>query len=147
MTSNAFNKYCIDCKKRKTTHFIVYLGIFVCLDCATDHSQLSKFQNSQEYIKDCSKEQWDDWQLRSVQMGSNKKLFDLFKEYDINEMELVKKYTQPAVKWYKNKHMNLLDGVTEEQFEEAYPKPAKNMREKLYNASNKMSNFKETQIS
>jgi hypothetical protein len=27
---NPFNKYCIDCKKKKTTHALVWLGIYVC---------------------------------------------------------------------------------------------------------------------
>lgn len=56
MTGNAFNKFCLDCKKRKTSHFVVYLGIFVCFDCATAHSKLDYFEKSRCYIKDVDKE-------------------------------------------------------------------------------------------
>lgn len=66
MTGNAFNKFCLDCKKKKTSHFVVYMGIFVCMDCATHHSRLRNFIQSEQYIKDVNVEQWDDWQLKSV---------------------------------------------------------------------------------
>jgi len=35
--ANPYNKYCIDCKKNQTTHAIVWLGVFVCKDCAELH--------------------------------------------------------------------------------------------------------------
>jgi len=37
LSSDVFNKYCIDCKSKTTTHFVVSMGIFVCMDCATEH--------------------------------------------------------------------------------------------------------------
>ena len=36
----AYNKYCIDCKQKKTTHFVVWTGTFVCQKCAEAHVQL-----------------------------------------------------------------------------------------------------------
>lgn len=83
------------------------------MDCATLHSKMRYFTHSESYIKDVLKEQWDDWQLKSIQIGSNKKLFDVCKEYDIHELELTKKYNQPIVKYYKNRHMALLDDMVE----------------------------------
>lgn len=129
MTGNAFNKFCLDCKKKKTSHFVVYLGIFVCMDCATNHSRMKYFVQSDQYIKDVNVEQWDDWQLKSVQLGDNKKLFDVFKEYDINELEFTKKYSQPVVKWYRNRHMATLDGKLQE-FDQMYSKPPKTVSER-----------------
>ena len=129
MTGNAFNKFCLDCKKKKTSHFVVYLGIFVCMDCATNHSRMRQFIQSDQYIKDVNVEQWDDWQLKSVQLGDNKKLFDVFKEYDINELEFTKKYNQPVVKWYRNRHMATLDGKVQE-FDQMYQKPPKTVGER-----------------
>ena len=32
--ANPFNNFCIDCKQNKSTHAIVWLGAFVCGDCA-----------------------------------------------------------------------------------------------------------------
>ena len=39
-TGIAYNKYCIDCKQKKTTHFVVWTGTFVCEKCADLHSKL-----------------------------------------------------------------------------------------------------------
>ena len=35
--STPYNKYCIDCKNKPTTHFILWLGSYVCEDCAKIH--------------------------------------------------------------------------------------------------------------
>ena len=62
MTKTPFNKYCIDCKKKQTTHCVVVYGIFVCEDCATSH--LYDYPNgamSYCYVKKCSGEFWDDY--------------------------------------------------------------------------------------
>ena len=37
ITGNPYNKYCLDCKKAKSTHFLVWLGIFTCKKCADNH--------------------------------------------------------------------------------------------------------------
>jgi hypothetical protein len=41
MTGNPYNKYCIDCKKKRTSHFLVQYGLFVCEDCAHIHDQMN----------------------------------------------------------------------------------------------------------
>lgn len=33
-TGIAYNKYCIDCQQKKSTHFVVWTGTFVCKNCA-----------------------------------------------------------------------------------------------------------------
>ena len=72
--SNPYNKYCLDCKKNQTTHAIVWLGVFVCKDCADLH-RVTFGGNQYSYIKDVYGEQWDDYQLRSVCFGGNQALF------------------------------------------------------------------------
>lgn len=58
--SNPYNKYCIDCKKNQTTHAILWLGIFVCKNCADEHR--ANFGGNQKcYIKDVFGELWDDY--------------------------------------------------------------------------------------
>lgn len=48
-----FNKYCIDCKKRKTTHAIVFMGIYVCESCSKSHFYYTnQSRMSTLYIKD-----------------------------------------------------------------------------------------------
>ena len=57
----SFNKYCIDCKKRKTSRALIWLGTFVCKHCALRHEQLPQNQQSTVYIKAVFKENWDDY--------------------------------------------------------------------------------------
>lgn len=63
--ANPYNKYCIDCKKNKTTHAIIWLGAFVCEECANMHKDLFG-GNQYSYVKNVYKENWDDYQLRSL---------------------------------------------------------------------------------
>lgn len=66
MEGNPFNKYCIDCKKKRTSHFLVQYGLFVCQDCANIHNQMNGYQLSKLQIKHVYYEHWDDYQLRSI---------------------------------------------------------------------------------
>ena len=61
MKGNPFNKYCLDCKKKKTTHFLVEYGIFVCKDCAHLHQKANNFAISNLNVKHVLKEHWDDY--------------------------------------------------------------------------------------
>ena len=55
-----YNKYCIDCKKNQTTHFLVWYGSFVCKSCAEEH--VEAFGGNQNvYSKDVYGEHWDDY--------------------------------------------------------------------------------------
>ena len=117
MTGTPFNKYCIDCKKKKTSHFLVWLGTYVCKNCAEEHSQLGNSTMSTCYVKDVYGEHWDDYQLKSIQIGGNRKIFEgIFKKYELTDFEFSKKYKHPAVKWYIQKHKFLMDGGNEDEF-------------------------------
>lgn len=79
-------------------------------------------------------ENWDDYQLRSIQIGGNKKLFEILKEYDLDTNEsssavIKKKYKHEAVQWYRKRHMWQMDGGKVENY--TVNKPAKNFKEKL----------------
>ena len=55
-----YNKYCLDCKNKQTTHCIDWLGVYVCEECANTH--IDTFGGNQySYVKDVYKEQWDDY--------------------------------------------------------------------------------------
>ena len=66
MTGTPFNKYCIDCKKNQTSHFLVWLGTFVCQGCAIMHLNLPHGCQSKSYVKEVYKDHWDDYQLKSL---------------------------------------------------------------------------------
>lgn len=109
-TKNAFNKYCIDCKKNATTHALIWLGTFVCETCANMHlDHLPNGCMSRTYVKKVAEEHWDDYHLRSVQLGGNKPLFDILKEYQIQDLDFEKRYKHPALNWYKRRHAAKMD--------------------------------------
>ena len=83
LSENPFNKYCIDCKKNKTTHFLVWLGSFVCESCSIEHLNLPYGSQSRTMVKNILNDHWDDYQLRSIAIGGNKPLFEILKEYEI----------------------------------------------------------------
>ena len=104
LLKDPFNKFCIDCKKNKTTHALIWLGTFVCGQCAQNHlAYLANGQQSQVYCKEVHKEQWDDYQLRSVQFGANKAFFNVLKEYDLLDADFAVKYKHAAVNWHKKR--------------------------------------------
>ena len=104
MVGNPFNKYCIDCKRAKTTHFLVWIGTFVCGACANGHLEMKNGGMSKTYVKDVLNEHWDDYQLKSVQLGGNKQLFEILKDFKLENVSLEKRYNHRAVRWYARKH-------------------------------------------
>jgi hypothetical protein len=55
---------------------MVWHGTFICADCAAKHQELIP-GNSQNYIKDLFMDHWDEYQLKSVELGGNKQFFDI----------------------------------------------------------------------
>ena len=81
LVKDAFNTFCVDCGKQKSTHFNVTFGTFVCEGCARMHWQLFDMQES--YVKACLTEHWDKHQLKVAQMYGNKPFFEFLKQYGI----------------------------------------------------------------
>ena len=63
-------------------------------------------------------EQWDDCQLRVVQMGGNKAFFELLQEYRIERESIDKRYRSEAVRWYARRMVNRVEG---KEFKEQPP--------------------------
>ena len=85
---------------------------------------------SKKYVKDIYSEPWDDQQCKSVQIGGNEKLFNIWKEYQILDMDINKRYMHPATTWYIQKHKHLfMNDVSEDSF--TVPPPPKNFKEKV----------------
>ena len=82
---------------------IIWLGTFVCEDCANIH--LVTFGSQARYVKSIFNDHWDDLCLKSIQIGGNKKLFELFKEYGIENDALQIKYKHDCVRYYLNTHI------------------------------------------
>lgn len=124
--SYKYNKYCIDCKRAQTTHFLLYMGSYVCESCAKEHVKIFG-GNSNVYVKDVLNEHWDDYQLKSLCLGGNEPLFELLREYQLeNESDISKKYKSAAAQWYKRKHLADMDDIA---FDQA--KPPKDWNERM----------------
>lgn len=55
-------------------------------------------------------EHWDDFQLKSVQVGGNKELYEVMKEYDLLKLPMEKKYTHKVIQWFMRRHVAKIDG-------------------------------------
>jgi hypothetical protein len=81
-------------------------------------------------VKDIFNEHWDDTQLKAMQLGGNKALFDIMKEYEIQELENKARYNHKVLRWYR---MNLCARMVGEKFDE--PKPGKTFKEDVQKKS------------
>ena len=72
------------------------------------------------------KDHWDDYQLKSIQIGGNKPLFEILKEYGMENAELPGKYKHSCVAWYRKSHLAKMDGVDFDA-----PKPPKDWNERI----------------
>ena len=55
-----YNHFCINCKRRKSTHFLLWIGAFTCDHCASA-IQVACGGNKFCYVKDVFGDQWDDY--------------------------------------------------------------------------------------
>ena len=86
LTKDAFNTFCVECGKNKSTHFNVTYGIFICESCAKIHWAV--FDMTKSYVKACFTENWDKHQLKVAQMFGNRPYFDFIKQYGIQKMSI-----------------------------------------------------------
>ena len=93
------------------------------------------------YVKDVLAENWDDYQLRSIALGGNNNFYNVLKEYEIIDLETKQKYKHDAVKWYRARHMWLMDGGEADKYK--HPKPAKSFDERLQRAQSFAQNVGE----
>lgn len=110
MMGNPFNHYCLSCKTQYSTHAILWLGAYCCVDCAKKVSDKSNGY-AECYIKSIFNEQWDDYQLRSVALGGNQAVFDIMREYNLETKPLHEVINHAALKWFRKYHIAMMDGV------------------------------------
>lgn len=111
VTNDPFNHYCLNCKQSQSTHVMLWLGAFICENCKP-HFLLNCGGNQQCYIKSIFNEHWDDYQLRSIAFGGNRNVFNVLLENQIEKTPMVLNYNHAAVKSYRQKLMNKMDGVS-----------------------------------
>ena len=99
---DTYNKFCIDCNRNESTHANITYGTFICGDCAKVHIQ--NIGTDKHYIKTIFGDAWDQYQIKIIQIGGNKRLWDFFKQYNGLEQKLIQsKYDSAPAKYYKKK--------------------------------------------
>ncbi len=105
LTDDAFNKFCIDCQLKQSTHALLAYGIFVCKDCANEHIKVFHGKGRSQ-VKEIFTEQWDDMQLEAIApgVGGNKLLFNYMQDYEgLAQQQIEKRYTTSQLGWYARK--------------------------------------------
>lgn len=98
---DTYNKFCIDCNRLESTHANITYGTFVCQECANQHFMLGM---DKSYIKALFGDPWDNYQLRIVQIGGNKRLWDFLKQYNgLEQKPIAAKYKSAAASFYRKK--------------------------------------------
>lgn len=98
---DTYNKFCIDCNRLESTHANITYGTFVCQECANLHYM---FGMDKSYIKPLFGEPWDNYQLKIVQLGGNKRLWDFLKQYNgLEQKPVAAKYKHAAASFYRKK--------------------------------------------
>jgi ADP-ribosylation factor GTPase-activating protein 1 len=77
LARDTYNKFCIDCNRNESTHANITYGTFICDECSKVH--MATLGMDKSYVKSISGDLWDSYQLKTVQIGGNKRLWDFFK--------------------------------------------------------------------
>lgn len=102
LARDTYNKFCVDCNRNESTHASITYGIFVCQDCANAHIGLLGMEKS--YIKPIFGDTWDSYQIKIIQLGGNKRLWDFFKQYNgLEQKPILAKYKSAAASYYRRR--------------------------------------------
>ncbi len=96
--TNAFNQYCIDCKRNVSDYCSITFGIFICGLCAHQHKiQLGKPISDVKAIRG---ENWTEGELQYFLEGGNQAFFDYLKKYNLEHAAIYPKYSCYPTKYY-----------------------------------------------
>jgi hypothetical protein len=101
--NNAFNQYCIDCKKNVSDTCSLSFGIFLCSICAHQHRvQLGKDISN---VKSIMGENWNPFELQYFLdgIGGNQPFFEYMKKYHLEHAAIYHKYTAYPTRYYGQK--------------------------------------------
>ena len=107
--NNAYNVYCVDCKKNQSTHVSFFFGVFICADCAVIHR--AELGMDKSYVKAIN-EIFDDFQISYFKegVGGNYSFHEFMKEYKMEAFPIHKKYNSRPAKFYKKKLLFQVEG-------------------------------------
>jgi ADP-ribosylation factor GTPase-activating protein 2/3 len=100
LKQNADNNKCIDCEKKNPKWASVYLGVFLCIDCAGKHRE---YGVQISFVRSLTLDSWSQRQITFMENGGNTKAQDYFKKYGLSrpydyKSSTAQKYKQDLTK-------------------------------------------------
>ncbi|CDW85716.1 arf1-directed gtpase-activating [Stylonychia lemnae] len=117
LTHDPYNAYCVDCKVNLSDHASITFGIFLCYECANKHRSI--LGQDQSFIKSLYNESWDDYSMKFMLLGGNKKFYDFISQYDTQNREIKIKYLHRSAQY----HQKMLRAQVDEKAFDYNPPP------------------------
>jgi len=100
MKQNSENNKCIDCEKKSPKWASVYLGLFLCIDCAGKHRE---YGVQISFVRSMTLDAWSQRQMTFLEQGGNPKALEYFKKYGLSrpfdyKSSIIQKYKQELTK-------------------------------------------------
>jgi ADP-ribosylation factor GTPase-activating protein 2/3 len=113
LKQNSDNNKCIDCEKKNPKWASVYLGIFLCIDCAGKHRE---YGVQISFVRSLTLDAWSQRQITFLEQGGNTKSIEYFKKYGISRPI---DYKNSSVQKYKQELTKKVDSILDSELRAA----------------------------
>ncbi|KAJ7599846.1 hypothetical protein C8J56DRAFT_2132 [Mycena floridula] len=148
LRSQKGNKSCFDCSARNPTWSSVTFGVYICLDCSSNHRNMGVHIS---FVRSTNLDTWQLAQLRNMKVGGNTSAADFFQKHGgaslLTDADSRKKYSSRVAELYKEELTKRVsedaakfpDGIHVDGMEAAVATPAKEAEEDFFDSWSKPS--------